>query len=347
MALLDLRRASVPDDRGGAGTTAVDGPAPHHPIDPADDSEEVDRAAEQLYALPPERFVTVRNGIADRLRAAGCEAEADAVRRLKRPTRAAWALNQVARARPEVIEALLDASAAARTAGNQGDRHHGDGQRAGSGDHDGGGDHDGEVDAGRATPSRQAQRARRRQMGVAIDEARSVLEAARMPSAVHSVALAALLDAAAADPSLADQLRRGRLTGGPRAVAVDGHLAARSTQVHPASHVEPRPASESREELRREERARLTAELEEQHRHLHELRHRGEQAAAACDRAELAVEAIRVELAREEERARKAAAEFHRVEREMRTTVRRVRQLQERVNGLEEAQAPLRRPRRG
>ena len=75
---------------------------PHQP--PAFD-EELDR----LYGLPREEFVAARDALAKRLRADGDREAAEGVRRLAKPTLAAWAVNQLSRREPGGLRALLAA----------------------------------------------------------------------------------------------------------------------------------------------------------------------------------------------------------------------------------------------
>lgn len=65
--------------------------------------------ADALYGLDPREFTAARNDLVRRLRAEKRRDDATAVAALKRPSPAAWALNQLARRSPEVIEAALDA----------------------------------------------------------------------------------------------------------------------------------------------------------------------------------------------------------------------------------------------
>lgn len=66
---------------------------------------------DDLYAAEPEEFVAARNALAKQLKAAGDKDTAAAVAKLRRPPVSAWALNQVARSRPDEIEALMTAAA--------------------------------------------------------------------------------------------------------------------------------------------------------------------------------------------------------------------------------------------
>jgi hypothetical protein len=63
---------------------------------------------ERLYALPLEDFVRERDEFAKRLRSEGDRDAAAAVKALKKPSIAAWAVNQVRRDRPEDVGRLLD-----------------------------------------------------------------------------------------------------------------------------------------------------------------------------------------------------------------------------------------------
>ncbi|WP_438017029.1 hypothetical protein WMF18_40580 [Sorangium sp. So ce315] len=85
------------------------------------DEEEVD----DLYSKPLGDFTRARDALAKRLRQAGDKAAAERVKALRRPTAAAWALNQLARRYPQRMEALLDAGERLREAQRGGDRQRG------------------------------------------------------------------------------------------------------------------------------------------------------------------------------------------------------------------------------
>lgn len=70
---------------------------------------------DSLYAGAPSEFVAARDVLAKQLRRAGRREEASHVTKLRRPTVAAWAVNQVARHRPDVIDALVAAGEALAT----------------------------------------------------------------------------------------------------------------------------------------------------------------------------------------------------------------------------------------
>ncbi|MCU1380765.1 MAG: hypothetical protein JWN29_3748 [Acidimicrobiales bacterium] len=66
---------------------------------------------EQLFRVPPAEFIAARDAEAKRLRAEGDKEGAAAVKALRRPTVGAWAVNQVARDHPELVDAVVDAGA--------------------------------------------------------------------------------------------------------------------------------------------------------------------------------------------------------------------------------------------
>src|SRR4051794_36791009 len=77
-----------------------------------------DRIA-RLYGLPLEEFTPERNALAAELGREGDRERAEAVKRLRKPTAAAWAVNQLVRAEPDLVEALLGAGGELRQAHRQ------------------------------------------------------------------------------------------------------------------------------------------------------------------------------------------------------------------------------------
>jgi hypothetical protein len=69
----------------------------------------------ELYGLPLEEFTARRNEIARDLRKAGDKERAAEVAKLKRPTVAAWTVNQLARTSRKDLDLLLDAGHRLRT----------------------------------------------------------------------------------------------------------------------------------------------------------------------------------------------------------------------------------------
>src|SRR5215218_3060404 len=71
-----------------------------------------DDPAAHLYGLDLEQFIGARDALAKELRASGDRDGATAVKKLAKPTRAAWAVNRLVRDRPDEIAALVAAGAA-------------------------------------------------------------------------------------------------------------------------------------------------------------------------------------------------------------------------------------------
>jgi hypothetical protein len=72
--------------------------------------------ADDLYGLPLDRFVPERGALAKALRADGRREEAAEVAALRKPSVAAWAVNQLVRTRDRAVAELLDAGDALREA---------------------------------------------------------------------------------------------------------------------------------------------------------------------------------------------------------------------------------------
>jgi hypothetical protein len=77
---------------------------------------DLDRAADELYALPPEEFTAARDRQASQARGNGQSALAAQIRGLRKPTQSAWVVNLLARERPDELGGLLDLGASLREA---------------------------------------------------------------------------------------------------------------------------------------------------------------------------------------------------------------------------------------
>jgi hypothetical protein len=69
----------------------------------------LDEALDQLYGVEPDAFVAERRRLARELKDAGDGEAADTVAKVRKPTVAAWALNQLARRQRRDVDLLLDA----------------------------------------------------------------------------------------------------------------------------------------------------------------------------------------------------------------------------------------------
>src|SRR5436305_4587171 len=61
----------------------------------------------ELYQLPPERFIAARDDAVEAARRAGDRSTATAIGKLRRPTVGAWLVNLLARGAPDLLGELL------------------------------------------------------------------------------------------------------------------------------------------------------------------------------------------------------------------------------------------------
>jgi hypothetical protein len=99
--------------RGPAGRDS-DEPRDANPGTAGDDR--VAAAADELYSGDPAEFTDRRKALGDAARAAGDTAAAKRIAALRKPTRAAWVVNQLARADPGAPDRLAGLAAALREA---------------------------------------------------------------------------------------------------------------------------------------------------------------------------------------------------------------------------------------
>jgi hypothetical protein len=166
-------------------------------------SKVVEQAADELYALPPGEFTRARDERAKALRKDGHREDADAVKALRKPTLAAWALNQLARRRPKDVERLLAAGEELRAAQE-------------------------ELLAGGDRKAFQGAAAKERdQLATLAAEATSIAaEAGERASPGLEEKAAATLHAAALDEETGEQLRAGRLLREREAIGGFGAVTA-------------------------------------------------------------------------------------------------------------------------
>jgi hypothetical protein len=166
-------------------------------------SKVVEQAADELYALPPAEFTRARDGRAKALRKEGRREEADAVKSLRKPTVAAWALNQLARRRPKEVDRLIAA---------------GEDLRAAQEELLGGGDRKAFQSAAAEERDQVAKLAR--------DAVELAGEHGERASPALTEKIAATLHAAALDEETAEELRAGRLIREREAIGGFGAISA-------------------------------------------------------------------------------------------------------------------------
>lgn len=259
-----------------------------------------------LYGLPLDGFVSARGELARALRADGRRDEAQAVAGLRKPSVAAWVVNQLVRARPRDAAELFAAGDALRDAqaalvGGRGDR-----------------------DALRGATERE-----RAAVAELVETAGGLLSPTGAgPGAAVLDRVAETLHAAALDDAARAQVADGTLARELRHVGLGGAVAAEPEPVRPTKpkrvaaapdrQAERDRAARERAEADRRERdraeARRTARVAESAarrelertdravRHAQDLRERAVQALAAAE----------TDLARARERADAAAAAHRR-----------------------------------
>ena len=72
-------------------------------------AEAPDDEIDRLYGLPLEEFIPARDALSKELRDTGRRGEATAIKKLPKPTVAAWAVNQAVRSQPRAARELWEA----------------------------------------------------------------------------------------------------------------------------------------------------------------------------------------------------------------------------------------------
>ena len=260
--------------------------------------------ADDLYALPPREFTSARDEQAKALRKSGDREAADAVKALRKPTVAAWALNQLSRRRGDELDRLLAAGEALRAAQEEllagGDR------------------------AGFQKAAASERELVARLTGEAVD---LVSESGERPGPGLAEKVSETLHAAALDEATAEELRAGRLTRERDAIGGFGALAtAPGGATSPPPVARPRAKPAAKRESKKaaaadaQRRQRLAgARTDERHarRELEAAAKAAESAAARAEAAEAhaadAVERAKTatERLKEARRAQAAARKAH------------------------------------
>jgi hypothetical protein len=259
---------------------------------------DVEAGIERLFGLAPQEFVAARDELARRLRNDGDAAAAKRVAGLRRPTVAAWAVNQAARRRPELVTDLIEAGERLR----QAQRRALSGLRGGA--------------------LRTAGAERRVAIERLLAEAADVLEESGRSPEAHRDAIAATLQAASVDETAAAAVRAGTLDREVAAPSGFGEVAGlQLVQPAPEPEAPERPARPARRRVKLDaaRRRELDAARRQRDQRRREARAAAKTAGKARDAADQAAgaeteatEAAR-RLAGEATQARRAAEEARRV----------------------------------
>ena len=243
-----------------------------------------------LYGLPPGEFIAARDRLAGELKDAGRADEAAAVKKLRRPSIVAWAVNAASRERPDDVGALREAGRELRRAQ----------RKALSG---GGGE-----ELRRATDARRALIQTLADAGV---------EAIGARGGAHRDAIAETLDAASIDDELGERLEMGILDREARPTAgfgaIEGFEVLQGGGASDADEAADEDPAEVRRERAREAREAAQRAVAAEHaadkarRRADELRDKAAVAVTAAREAESDAKRLADEAKTERKRADRAA----------------------------------------
>ena len=208
---------------------------------------EGEEGVDELYGLDPNDFVAARNDLVKRLKKAGDKPLAAEVAKLKRPTPAAWAVNQLARRHRDEVEDLVRLGEALRDAQD----------RALAGDDPG--------------DMRQAGRARRDAVARLAERADRLLVERGGAAGAHAGDVTATLEAASLDAEAGAAVLAGRLATELEPPSGFG-LFDLTVAPAPRPKPEPAPAHEPATDERHERAKREAEEAVEEARRRWEAR---------------------------------------------------------------------------
>jgi hypothetical protein len=270
---------------------------------------------DQLYGLTPGEFTAARNALAKELRTEGHRDEAAQVAKLRRPTIAAWAINQVVRVHGDRFAALLAAGQQVRRAQ----------RRALSGVRDSG--------------LREATRSRRQLIDELTNLAAQVLTEQGSGAESHRGDIAATFDAASADDDAAEMVEAAQLAAplpvasdfaGMDALAVLPSPEPAQTTATPTDAVVPADAGEAEREHAAQRRRDAIRAVEEARREVA----KAEDTAAAAEDEALACATAADDAARA---AREAEVRWRRLQLEADSLQPRVAQTRARADKARQA----------
>jgi hypothetical protein len=275
-------------------------------------NDRVQAAGDQLYAADPAEFTDRRSDLVAQARADGDQAAARAIGALRKPTRAAWVVNQLARADPDAVARL----------GRLGDE-----LRAAESALDGG-------------KLRELSQTRRELLGQLARQALDGAGVTDPPDALQQE-VTGTLNAALADPQVAARVGQGQLAKSVQPAGFGFGLAAGDDDGHDDAEPSPPPAARDRAERQQqaaqkqaERERREQAERERERRAIDEAAQTLAEADRVADSAQSA-EADRENTVRQLEEqledAQDALADAKRRSREARTAQRQARKALERL----------------
>jgi hypothetical protein len=264
-------------------------------------ADDVEAQIDELYRLPPDEFVAERDRLARAVRAAGDRERAQEISGQRRPTLAAWALDQLRDRDPEGLDRLAEVGDALRR----------EQERALAGDRD--------------ADLRGAGRDRRAVIGRLAGEAVAALREIGRAAEQQLDTVNAVLAAAIADPELLQRIRAGRLVSDevPAPSGLDDPFAVFATGAAPAAKVgrarkaaKPAEAKPAGKPAKAKARAAAKAPPSRPDPRLERARAAAESADAALDEAESAASRAADEARRAKRRVEELERELSRARRE-------------------------------
>ena len=249
---------------------------------------DAEQALDELYAAAPEDFVSERTRLAKALKDEGLAEDAQLLAKLKKPSVAAWALNQLARQNRRDVDLLLDAGHRLREA------------------------QAGVLGGAEQQAFDDARKAEREAVARLTREAETLLHERGGASAATLNQVGESLRAAAISPGGRELLARGRFTQPVQAHGFE--LVAELAAATPAARPDRKRSSElerrrQAKEAVREAKERLRAaerEARDARREADRLSAEASAAERRADDAEARVEAAATELEQAEEAVRKS-----------------------------------------
>jgi hypothetical protein len=246
------------------------------------ETEDVERAVDELFTAPPEGFTEARNALAKRLKDQGDAGSARRVSALRKPVRSAWAVNRLAHEDRSTVEALVQVGEQLRLA-----------QRRA-------------VSGGDAEELRRRAEERRKLVTELTRRASRELGKDPTPAVVEEVA--ATLEAASTDEDAARQVLEGRLSKPFARPAGFGDIAGLQVVSGTGGQVEAGASDEGVAERASREREIRAAERRER-----QMRERAERMRAEVAAMEERLAERKEKLGAAEAEARGAAVELKRL----------------------------------
>lgn len=235
------------------------------------DGAALERELDRLYGLPPGEFTAARNDLAGELKRSGDAAGAERVQELKKPSRAAGAINRAAHRNRRDVKRLLNAAAKLGEAQEQ------------------------LLQGGGRRSVQQAVERERAAVDKLMAAVKEELEAERGASEAMLGRARGTLHAVATDPALRDELEAGRVSEDRTAVGL-GPLTAGGASGGGARPAGARGSAKKREEARRRLK-QAERELEDAERALRRAENERAEAAERLEAAGAAASSAERELA--------------------------------------------------